>query len=148
MRITSKDLKKAEGIIKNIDVKLSSGYMFFPLNLEEKHVDEFGIESKKYKADSYYGNAVIPGLLNKSGECLLAYIHTTSLVSFNVAEYLKVIPQSRLSDEDIDYISQFEAGLVKKSDTAFTSLIRLDGTAIEPEITIFLEESTQKEDDR
>ena len=60
------------------------GYLFFPVDFELKNVDEFGIESKSYKAETFYGNKLIPGLLLRGTDCVLAYVQATSLVSFSL----------------------------------------------------------------
>ena len=63
MKIKREDLSRAAEIVSKLNFEMLDGYVFFPVEFEVKHVDEFGIESKAYKADTYYGNKLIPGLL-------------------------------------------------------------------------------------
>ena len=127
MKIKHEDIKKAAEIANKLNFEMLDGYLFFPVDFEVKHVDEFGIESKSYKAETFYGNKLIPGLLLRGTECVLAYVQATSLFAFSLAEYLSVTPQPDLKKEDFDFILQYEACLVKTGEVSFSSMITLDG---------------------
>lgn len=112
-----------DDIIKNVFEKINCHIegmkVFFPLDLSIVVTDEFGIETTKYKAESFYGNTYLPGLaLDRDGSyqfCRLGYAPTTSLIAFNLAEFFTMTFQ-KLSKEEKDYISQFEVCLVKDTD--------------------------------
>ena len=127
MKIKREDIKKAAEIVSKLNFEMLDGYLFFPVDFELTHVDEFGIESKSYKADTFYGNKLVPGLLLRGNECMLAYIASTSLYSFQLSTYLIVTPQPNLTPEDIDFILKYESCLVKSGEVSFSSMIMIDG---------------------
>lgn len=127
MKIKHGDLKKAAEVVKKLNFEMLDGYLFFPVEFEFKHVDEFGIESKSYKAETFYGNKLIPGLLLRGTECVLAYVQSTSVFAFSLAEYLAVTPQPNATTEDFDFILKYESGLVKTGEVSFSSMITIDG---------------------
>ncbi len=127
MKIKYEDIKKASEVITKLNFEMLNGYLFLPVDFEFKNVDEFGIESKSYKADTYYGNKLVPGLLLRGDECVLAYVQSTSLFSFNLAEYLLVTPQPNLTEDERDYITKYESCLVKTDEVQFSSMITING---------------------
>lgn len=127
MKIKHGDLKKAAEVVKKLNFEMLDGYLFFPVEFDFKHVDEFGIESKSYKADTFYGNRLVPGLLLRGTECVLAYVQSTSIYAFSLAEYLAVTPQPNVTTEDLDSILKYESGLVKTGEVSFSSMITIEG---------------------
>ena len=125
MKVKKEHLVKINEITKNIDFGITSMRIFFPVDFNIVETNEYGITKIQYKNDSHYGSTLITGLTIDDGKLELAYCSSVDLFSFNLAEYLNITTQTKMSKEDINYISQFEVAICKTG-SIYTSEIDLN----------------------
>lgn len=116
MKITKEELKKSIQILKKMEFGISDMALFFPLEIDLKDLNEYGITTSSYKNETHYGSTLIVGLSVSSNEedICLSYISTVDLFSFNLKEYFSII-ECNLTKEELDYIGKFEVGIAHKN---------------------------------
>lgn len=118
MKLKSEQFGGIVPLIDKIDLSTvgNGASIFFPTE-KEAVVDEFGIASAQLRTETRFGGSLSAGIIKVEGERpYLAYASDGLLFSFDLGYYLTVTKQTRLTDDDIKALSQFEAGLVMNKD--------------------------------
>lgn|SRR5574344_239697 len=109
------DIERIKKILRSIHLICDNACLFFPIDMQIKATDDFGLEISSFKPTSHYGNSLTSGFSYKKNgdhyDPCIAYAITDYLLAFNLSEFLALTAQD-ISEEDKKYILQFESCLV------------------------------------